>query len=239
MGMFEKAASFRLQRKALGRTTPYPSAGCQGGGSWDRLGFRSLEDDVQTCCRQYFILSKADFARMRKGPQKINRIGWKWNGSTGTPLGELAAPIVAGQSRKLAGWPDFNRLLVTLDQGCAGRYGRLWERCPRCDGVSTPSYFTIYHLMWERASRTGVPCGDDWCCRFWGQPCPGKKATRPAREPSPPEVVSDSETSVVGLPTPSVSDHGGLEEEAPAPKRARISDIEIAPTQPSYADLES
>ena len=226
--MFEGAASFRLiPKEARWTSANYPKL--EEERAWSVLGFRSLEDDVRTCCRQYFIPSPGDFARMRRAPPQVAYSAWKWNASTGIPLGEVAAPVIPGQPRKLAGWPDFHRLLVALDQGCAGRFGRLWEKCPVCRGVSSPSYFTMYALSWERIQRLGSTRGPSWGCRLWSQHCLGKPLLAEV-----PTTARNRPTSEASRRTPTASSRG---EEVSTPIRS--SARSISTERSSYADLEA
>ena len=175
---------------------------------------------------------------MRRAPQKAIPSTWKWNASTGTPLGDVAAPVVPGQPRSLAGWPDFRGLLVALDQGCSGRYGRLWEQCPRCLHFSLPSYFSIYQLTWDRALKWGTMSPSPaWSCRLWGQSCPAKirgpirPETSAADTPSTAHSSPDSRQA--SRPGPSV-----LFEET-APVSPSFSGRSSTPARPSYSDIEA
>ena len=50
------------------------------------VGFHPLTDDIRVCCRQYFIPSNADIARMRRHRSQSHRT-FKWNASVGIPWG--------------------------------------------------------------------------------------------------------------------------------------------------------
>ena len=129
---------------------------------------------MRYCSRHYFIPSPRDFLDMQRAPRRLELAPWEWDTTMGTPLGELRQPRIPSGSWELVDWPNFRGLLDSLDRGCAGRCGRLWEHCPQCLRATLPSYFLITDIHWERARQwgTSVPTRP-WTCRLWGEDCPG------------------------------------------------------------------
>ena len=116
ISIFEKAARYRLPLRQR-PTQEYPP--------WDPrkkgipVDFHTFNRDVRMLARQYFIPGPADFARMRRMPPRSTiRLGWKWNATVGIPLGETSPSRTPGGPRVVVDWPDFLRLLNTLDRGC-------------------------------------------------------------------------------------------------------------------------
>ena len=122
------------------------------------VDFHPLTDDIRVCCRQYFIPSNADIARMRRHRSQTHRT-FKWNASVGIPLGEIDSinPQWPGQPRRLSGWPDFRHLLVVLDKGChdVTLGSRFASICERCGKQIQPSLFAKVRAEMENALCTG------------------------------------------------------------------------------------
>ena len=166
--IFEKAVSYRLPMRQS-PADPYPPFDPRRRGI--PVGFHTFCRDVRMLARQYFIPGPADFARLRRiPPRQTIRLSWKWNATVGIPLGETSPPRVAGDPRRIMDWPDFHRLLTTLDQGCTmGSWG--FMHCTKCRKATRVSYFRTYELQMESVLRSGTAEDRSWTCADWGTSC--------------------------------------------------------------------